>query len=259
MRTTLAVTCCLLMAAGEVLAENGVPAEVPTLVELSSREINRIVCPGPMTDLIFSEEKGLTGHFSGNNAFIKFTAEEANGKRTYSEEPSEIYAICNGAVYTLIATPTETSAVTVRLAAAKAETVAENLERYRNLPLEKQALQLLREGYSGAYPGSYRVSDQKTDIPLCPDLQVSLRQTVEVDGVGLRLKSFQVTSRLSTESELEEKTFLDARIGNPILAVALVEHRLQPGGSTRVLVVERKERDPGAMETLDTALSAGGE
>ena len=103
------------------------------------------------------------------------------------------------------------------------------------------------------------MSDQKTDIPLCPDLQVSLRQTVEVDGVGLRLKSFQVTSRLSTESELAEKTFLDARIGNPILAVALVEHRLQPGGSTRVLVVERKERDPGAMETLDTALSAGGE
>ena len=56
MRTTLAVTCCLLMVAGEGLAENGVPAEVPTLVELSSREINRIVCPGPMTDLIFSEE-----------------------------------------------------------------------------------------------------------------------------------------------------------------------------------------------------------
>ena len=103
------------------------------------------------------------------------------------------------------------------------------------------------------------MSDQKKEVTLCPDLQVSLRQTVEVDGVGLRLKSFQVTSRLSTESELEEKTFLDARIGNPILAVALVEHRLQPGGSTLVMVVERKERDPGTMETLDTALSAGGE
>ena len=37
MRSTLAVTCCLLMAAGEGLTESGVPAEVPTLVELSSR------------------------------------------------------------------------------------------------------------------------------------------------------------------------------------------------------------------------------
>lgn len=100
--------------------------------------------PHDRPDLL-PEEKGLTGHFSGNNAFIKFTAEEANGKRTYSQEPSEIYAICNGAVYTLIATPTETSAVTVRLAAAKAETVAENLSATGNLPLEKQALQLLRE------------------------------------------------------------------------------------------------------------------
>ena len=37
-------------------AENVIPAEVPTAVELSNTDINRIVCPGPMNDLIFSKE-----------------------------------------------------------------------------------------------------------------------------------------------------------------------------------------------------------
>ena len=59
-RCTIA-TCCLLLITCNALAEQGIPAEVPTMVELSSREINRIVCPGQMSDLIFSEEKGLTG------------------------------------------------------------------------------------------------------------------------------------------------------------------------------------------------------
>jgi conjugal transfer pilus assembly protein TraK len=71
---------CLLLSTSHAVAGEGVPAEVPTMVELSAKEINRIVCPGQMSDLIFSEEKGLTGHFSGNNAFIKFTAEEVGGK-----------------------------------------------------------------------------------------------------------------------------------------------------------------------------------
>jgi len=77
--------------------------EMPTIVQLSNRDINRIVCSGPMSDLIFSEEKGVTGHFAGNNAFIKFKAEELNGLLTYAETPSELFVVCNGAVYTLIA------------------------------------------------------------------------------------------------------------------------------------------------------------
>jgi len=246
--------CCLALTAGSALAGEGVPAEVPTMVELSNREINRIVCPGQMTDLIFSEEKGLTGHFSGNNAFIKFTAEEVGGKRAYSEEPSEIYAVCNGSVYTIIALPTEINAVTVRLALPKGETVEKNIARYKNMPLEKQALQLIREAYAGVFPPSYQVRDkiQKTQkIPFCPGIDLVLQQVVEVEGVGLLLKSFMVTSRLATDVELTEKPFLVAAIGNRILAVAIVEHHLKPNQSTRVFVVERKDLPTGAMTTLD--------
>ena len=251
MRKRLFAACCLLLTAGPALASDGVPVEVPTMVELSAKEINRIVCPGQMTDLIFSEEKGLTGHFSGNNAFIKFTAEEVGGKLKYSKEPSEIYAVCNGSVYTLIGSPAEINAVTVRLALPKSETVEKNIARFKNMPLEKQALQLIKEAYDGVFPSSYQVIDKAVPVHLCPDLDLVRQQVVEIEGVGLRLKSFTATSKLSTDLDLVEKTFLTAAVGNPILAVAVEQHTLKPGESTRVFVVERKELATGTMATLE--------
>ncbi|MCL2791235.1 MAG: type-F conjugative transfer system secretin TraK [Desulfobulbus sp.] len=243
--------CCLVLTTGQAVAGEGVPAEVPTMVELSAREINRIVCPGQMTDLIFSEEKGLTGHFAGSNAFVKFTAEEMGGKRTYSTEPSEIYVVCNGSVYTIIGAPTEIDAVTVRLALSKSETVEKNIARHKNMPLEKQALQLIKEAYGGVFPSSYQVMDKREPVHLCPDLDLVRQQVVEIEGVGLRLKSFSVTSRLDTDLELTEKIFLTAAIGSSILAVAIEDHFLKPKQSTRAFVVERKELPAGAMTTLD--------
>ena len=251
MKKRLFAACCLLLTAGPTLASDGVPVEVPTMVELSAKEINRIVCPMQMTDLIFSEEKGLTGHFSGNNAFIKFTAEEVGGKLKYSKEPSEIYAVCNGSVYTIIGAPAEINAVTVRLALPKSETVEKNIARYKNMPLEKQSLQLIKEAYDGAFPSSYQVIDKAVAVHLCPDLDLIRQQVVEVEGVGLRLKSFKATSKLATDLELAEKTFLTAIVGNPILAVAVEQHTLKPGESTRVFVVERKELATGTMATLE--------
>ena len=248
----LTATCWLLLVSGNALAGQGVPAEVPTMVELSGREINRIVCPGQMTDLIFSEEKGLTGHFSGNNAFVKFTAEEVGGKLRYSKEPSEIYVVCNGSVYTIIGAPAEINAATVRLALPKSETVEKNIARYKNMPLEKQALQLIKEAYGGTFPSSYQVTEKTASVSLCPDLDLVQQQIVEVEGVGLRLKTFKATSRLTTDIDLEEKTFLSSRIGNPILAVAVEQHTLKPKQSTRVFVVEKKEALQGPMTSMET-------
>jgi len=248
----MTATCCLLLVSGKALAGQGVPAEVPTMVELSGREINRIVCPGQMTDLIFSEEKGLTGHFSGNNAFVKFTAEEVGGKLKYSKEPSEIYVVCNGSVYTIIGAPAEINAATVRLALPKSETVEKNIARYKNMPLEKQALQLIKEAYGGAFPSSYQVTDKTVSVSLCPDLDLVQQQIIEVEGVGLRLKTFKATSRLTTDIDLEEKTFLSSAIGNPILAVAVEQHTLKPKQSTRVFVVEKKEALQGPMTSMET-------
>ena len=237
----VSVTAVLLaLNSVDLHAETVIPAEIPTAVQLSNMDINRIVCPGPMSDLIFSQEKAMTGHFSGNNAFIKFKIEEVGGEYLYAEEQSELFVVCNNTVYTLIVTPTDTPSVTLRLASPKGETFKQNIAHYKNLPLEKQALQIIREAYEETYPTSYRVTEPSIVESISPDLDVRLAQVVDVDGVGLRLKKYAVTSLAHEQRILDEKSFLSSSVSQSLLAVAIEDHHLQSGQTTRVFVVEQK-------------------
>jgi conjugal transfer pilus assembly protein TraK len=239
----LAATASVLIWATSVHADNVITPEIPVSVELSNRDVNRIVCPGQMNDLIFSQEKGLTGHFSGTNAFIKFKIKEQGEEYIYADTPSELFVVCSGAVYTLLVTPGDIPSVTLRLASPQGDTFKENIAHYRNLPLEKQALQIIREAYNGTYPSSYRVSESDEQLTLSPDLAIHLLQNVEVDGVGLRLKKYRAKSLKQDPVAVDESLFLSPMVSRFILAVALENHTLAAGETTMVYVVEKKESE----------------
>lgn len=243
-KQTILTIFALIIAVSVNAGENNViPSEVSTQVELSNHDINRIVCPGQMNDLVFSKEKGLTGHFSGNNAFVKFKIEDSGDGYIYADTPSELFVICNGVVYSLIVTPNDIPSVTVRLGSPKGDSFKQNIAHYKNLPLEKQALQIIREAYSESYPSSYRITETSSQTTLSPDLETTLLQAVDVDGVGLRMKKYLVKSLASSKLNVDEKTFLSLSISNSILAIAVEDHSLQPGETTRVFVVEKKEQE----------------
>jgi conjugal transfer pilus assembly protein TraK len=67
-------------------------------------------------------------------------------------------------------------------------------------------------------------------------------QTVDVEGVGMRLKQFKVASTKNEPVEVDEKTFLSLGISESILAVAIEDHILTTGEATRVFVVEKREQ-----------------
>ena len=241
-RIFFATAVFILTVAGSCLASEVIQAEIPTTVELSNRDINRIVCPGPMNDLIFSQEKAMTGHFSGNNGFIKFKIEDSGSEYVYADTQSELFVVCNNAVYTLLVAPADIPSVTLRLASPSGDTFKKNINHYQKMPLEKQALLLIREAYSGDYPASYRISDSTRIVSLSPDLEIQLLQVVDVDGVGLRLKKYLATSLSGNSIDVSEQLFLSSSISSSILAVAVDNHTLEPNQSTMVFVVDQKER-----------------
>lgn len=241
-RILLTSAVLILTVAGGCLASEVIQAEIPTAVKLSNRDINRIVCPGPMKDLIFSQEKAMTGHFSGNNGFIKFKIEDSGSEYVYADTQSELFVVCNNAVYTLLVTPADIPSVTLRLASPSGDTFKKNINHYQKMPLEKQALLLIREAYHGDYPASYRISDSTRTVSLSPDLEIQLLQVVDVDGVGLRLRKYQATSLSEGSIDVSEHLFLSSSISNSILAVAVDNHTLELSQSTMVFVVDQKER-----------------
>ena len=74
-----------------------VSPEITTQVRLSNSDINRVICPVDIKDVIYSEEKGLAVNLSGKNAFVKFLVVKKDGKEMYSMTPSELYFVCDGA------------------------------------------------------------------------------------------------------------------------------------------------------------------
>jgi hypothetical protein len=80
-------------------------------------------------------------------------------------------------------------------------------------------------------------------MPLTSNLEVKLLQIVDVDGVGLRLKKYQVKSLAENKMYIDEKVFLSSRISDSILAVAVEDHNLDSSEKTVVFVVEKKEKE----------------
>jgi conjugal transfer pilus assembly protein TraK len=216
--------------------------ETPLEVALSSSDVNRITCNEPISDLIYSSEKGLEGQFTGNNAFIKYKVVRQGKEEVYATKPTELYVVCGGDVYTLIATPQRVPAVTLKLSTPREA----KIERaFNGLPYERKVVQLVQEGYRGSYPDHYRVTEENREIPLSPDLRVIHKRTVTLEEEALRLKIFYLTGNPEQGQTLEltERDFLQPALGQQIAALAIEDHTLSIGSMTRLFVVEHVEKE----------------
>lgn len=222
-------------------AAQSVAPDVRTSVEVSNRDVNRFVCPGTMQDMIYSKEKDITGHFSKSDAFIKFKITQIGSEKKYSTEKNELFLVCDGNVYTIITVPSDIPSITVRLIPPAGDSFKQNVAMFKNMPLEKQVLHIIRQAYDDQYPSSYKVTETEQRVIIRPDLDVLLQQYVEVEGIGLRLKRYSITSLAMDDISVKETDLLRLNVSPDLLAVAIEDHTLRPGDSTRVYVVEKKE------------------
>lgn len=223
---------------------SAIKPETPIEVELSSSDVNRITCAGPISDLIYSQEKGIEGQFNGNNAFIKYKLMRQGGEDSYATKPTELYVMCDGEVYTLIAYPNRRSAVTLKLSSPKA---AKGSLTFAGMPYERKVVQLVQEGYKGVYPEDYKIVEENREITLSPDVRVIHKRTVDVEDENLRLKVFYITGNPAQGKTLEmtERDFLLPVIGQQIAALAIEDHTLPLGSMTRMFVVEHLGQQEG--------------
>ncbi len=222
-------------------AAQSIAPDLRTTVEVSNRDVNRFVCPGTMQDMIYSKEKDITGHFSKSDAFIKFKITQVGTEKQYAAEDNELFLVCDGNVYTIITKPTDMPSTTVRLIPPAGDSFKQNVAMFKNMPLEKQALHIIRQAYGAQYPSSYKVTETEQSAIIRPDFDVLLQQYVDVEGVGLRLKRYDITSSAMGDISVKETDFLSSNISSSILAIAIEDHTLQPGESTKLFVVEKKE------------------
>ncbi len=221
-----------------------VSPEITTQVRLSNSDINRVICPVDIKDVVYSEEKGLAVNLSGKNGFVKFLVVKKDGKEMYSTTPSELYFVCDGAVYTMIGIPARIPAQTVQLSPGKAGTARKNIELYGELPFEKKIITIVKRVYMNDAPDSFTKTAVNRKMDIFKDLEVILRSIYAIEGEGLRVKELDV--RISPASNLEtislkENDFLRTDVSLHPVAVSVESMTLKKGETSRVFVVERNE------------------
>ena len=218
--------------------------EITTKVILSSTDINRITCDdGPIKDVVYSKEKGLSVKINNSNAFVKFLAVKKRNELRYPEKPVELYFICgpDAAVYTVIAVPEKVPAQNIRLVSKK-KRLKKNLSLFEGIPFEKKVLMLTKYAFQENIPESFTVRKADKKKYLSRDLNISLRRTIIAEGEGIQLKEYLVSIKQGSSRQkmtLEEKYFLLPELTENPIGITLEKTSLTKGETGRLFVVEK--------------------
>ncbi len=215
--------------------------EMTTAIKMSSVDINRVVCNEDIKDVVFSEEKGLMVKVSGRYAFIKFQAKKEKNKVQYSKVPADLYIVCSGEVYSIIAIPEQRPAMNIYLSSPKNK-VKQTLQRYEGLPLEKKILEIVKSIYTNKIDDSYLWTENREKIKkIYEPLDITMKGYYDIEGEGMRVKLYLVTT--NTPVTLTESKFLLPEISNAPLAIALDKLKLSKGDTATLIVIERRRHE----------------
>jgi conjugal transfer pilus assembly protein TraK len=220
--------------------------DVSTAIELSASDVNRVTCVnGAITDVIYSQEKGLVVKYSGKNAFIKFhvISEGNKSKLLYSNTPTEIYFVCDDQVYTVVALPKRIPAQQVKLSNAVVNRIKQNKDFFADMSYEQRLVTIIQRTYKDDFEDSWIVHGINRIIDDFSNYQVTHVRNVVIEGEGILLKEYHVRFTDMTRMEggrIEEKMFLTRDLTSNTVAIALDKTLVKPNERVRLFIVESK-------------------
>ena len=222
-----------------------VTPETGTPVELSNRDVNRVVCTnGNINDVYFSQEKGIVVENNGASAFIKFVIKNDGHQDTFVNVRSEFYITCDNDVYTLMVTPKDNiSGQTIRLSGGDKERMEENVSLLGPLAEEDRAIYLTKAVLTEDIPDSFQIIEPKLlneewRFDVIKNTEVTRKRRVRVDGFGMKLTEFWLKAK--QDMYLDERKFLDEHFGTDIFAITVDPIAIRQGQVARILVVEKE-------------------
>ncbi|HKX80200.1 MAG TPA: type-F conjugative transfer system secretin TraK [Novosphingobium sp.] len=245
-RAWLSGAAATFLAASPAIAQSvSALPDQPSHIRLSNRDVNHVVCVGgDVEDVKFSAEKGLAVERGGSDAWIKFlvleTEDQGSKTRTYVTTPSEFFVSCNGSIYSLYAEPADIPAQTVSLVPGVAQRARANEVLLGPLVEEERAVGIALALLQDRIPASFmEVAPSRDSLAIgdAPGLVVKERRRLEIDGAGLSVSEYLVSSAAS--SSLDERSFLDRALGADIFAVTLDRLSIGPRETARLIVVRR--------------------
>lgn len=220
-----------------------VPPETTTVVTMINSDVNRIVCPVDIKDVVCLKEKGVSIKVTGKDAFVNFKFVKKGGKTLYASEPTEMYVICGQDTYNLVVIPrSDVPPQTIRLSSGIDKKIKANNELLGSLPFEKKIMHVIKDVFTDQLADSYSVAEVNKQIGNWQEINVIHKKNVDIEGEGLRVKEYTANLKQGQlPFKLSEKIFTKKNFAVNPVAVSLEKHILRPGKTVRVFVVEQRQ------------------
>ncbi len=223
---------------GPVFAKEVLPGQT-TIVDMSSSDINRIICPEPVQDAVYSEEKGLSVRYVGRDIFVKFLISDQ-----IKPVPAELFLICDGDVYSLVLNPMEIGLQTVQLSSGIKKRITTNRALFAGLAYEEKISQFIQAVLTNRLPDGFRVSTVGGELPFFRQIKLDLRRIIHIEGEGLRIKEFRAELIGDSPVTLQEKDFLKKEIVSEPMAISIEAPYLTSSNRvSHILIVERTKQN----------------
>ena len=218
-------------------AITGIEPEVVTTVEMSRSDMNRIVCPYPVTDFATSKENNMTYKISGNNLFIKFpviavTNEGELIEKKYFNGYAEVHLVCGDAVYSLILKAEQKKTETVYLSDTAGKMKKAN-EYVRSKSYEDLITEFIQALIENKQINDFYM-DESDEKETYRGIDVSVSRVMVGGGYVVKELILEAKEKISlTDTEL-----LKLKMLNNVKAVALLSPTFS--GITKAYVVQGK-------------------
>lgn len=206
-------------------------------VKISSTDINRIVCTsGVITDVNYSQEKGVKVKINGKEAFLKLQAVlDQSGNPKYSTVPVDLYVTCDGDTYGFIGRPLKIPSKTIYLVNPKKK-IKETVSSFRSSDIDRAVKEILEQVFSDRIPPSW-LEEKTRDVTPPAGLEMKPIKSWRIPGVGIVVRMLSV--KALQRARISEKVLLhDGVTTNPV-AISIEKHHLKPGETTRAVILEK--------------------
>ncbi len=230
----------------KILPDAFAKPDIITKIVVSNTDVNRIVSPEDIKDIVYSKEKGVMVHYVGKNAFVKFVIKRnPDGSFEYITSPAELYIVTPNAVYTIIIVPKDVSGRTIRLAGNSLVKIKENERMFTQLPYEKKITTIIKDVYKNKIPYTWDVKhpSKPKPIKIKNDLSAILLTSIKIEGTGFRVNEYEISS--DTPLRITETDFLNTKIAVSPIAIALTRFSISKDNPAYLFVVSRKGGDNG--------------
>lgn len=211
-------------------------------IEVSLKDISRLVCFRNIDRVIYSKEKGVEIKTIDRNAFIKNLPREIQEptgkiKIEYDMRPKELYMVCGSKTFSLLLIPKDIPATTVYLKSSFSEK-DKALEHEKASTHEETILSLIKDAYFETVPIGYEV--HAVNKPLLEFQEIRITHIRDYVGTLYIIQELLITAKMPIT--LDNTVVLEAVMPVSPLAISIVSPNLRPTEQTRAFIV-RMQRD----------------